>query len=191
MAVTPTFLPFLPRGPYQTALTDPKTGIMSPAWVRWFQNLEAIFSGIWTDVAYAAANFTCVGVGATWNVDAADVVQFQTYQLGPFSGAFVSLITTTVSADTSTLFIAVPTLKMVVPTAAAFTTDAFTYPCSIFIDGVGETGYASLENVTAGGVTTVQIAISRISGSDFPLLAAAIAVNVNMLFQCQNVIVTA
>jgi len=191
MAVSQTFLPFLPRAPYQVALTDPKTGIMSPAWVRWYQNLEAVFAGIWIDVPYAAANFTCVGVGATWNVDAADVVQFQTYQLGAFAGAFVSLTTTTVSADTANLFIAVPTLKMVVPTAAAFVSDAFTYPCSIFIDGVGETGYASLENVTANGVTSVQIAVSRIDGSDFPMAAAAIAINVNMLFQCQNVIVTA
>ena len=190
MAVSQTFLPFLPRAPYQVALTDPKTGIMSPAWVRWYQNLEAVFGGIWTDVPYDATNF--LNPLGTWTVASTDVAQFQTYQLGPFGGVYLDLITTTISADSDSLVVLVPTLKMITPTAAGFAGDSFGVPTTLFIDGVAEIGYADIENVTdaSTGLTVAAVNLFRV-GSDFLAASTSIEVRVAIHMQVQNVIVTA
>jgi hypothetical protein len=184
MAAPVRLLPFLDPAPMQIAFVDPKTGLMTDAWRRYFVNLERVIFGEWKDQAYDAANFTTRSALIAWNVIAANVSQLAIFQMGPFAVACISLTGTTVSSDIDILRIKIPTLLMV-PTAGV---SLFQAICRVkVVPAATEQGTVYTDNIA--GDTSCTIQVERASGADFPAASANIQIDLQVIFHVQSVVI--
>lgn len=179
MAAPVRLLPFLDPAPYQSPYVDPKTGMLTDAWMRYHINLERVIFGVWQDIPFDAANFSTVNPVITWNVIVGNVLQESYFQMGQLAIATFAINGGTVSANVAQLQITIPTLTLAAPGALPYIN------ACVVIDGAAapEPG---LMLVFGGPTTQAIIGIQKASG--FPFLAASALIQVygSLSFMCNS-----